>query len=106
MSAEGHNGCVFFGIDGRGARDAPEEALSAAGELVRTVQLYVVIDLLNVQPCGGADALRVSETLSPEVMEKMQAMAKDHAVLAELKEANRVLFVFPTRYVAMAVLSM
>ena len=57
----------------------------------------------------GVEAVlrRVPETLPPEVLEKMQAPAKDPAVpviasAADLQEADGVLFGFPTRYGAMA----
>ncbi|KAM0889341.1 hypothetical protein ACQ4PT_027756 [Festuca glaucescens] len=104
-------------------RDAPEEALdSAAGESGRTLRLYIVfysmyghVEALARQAAAGAGAVegvevvlrRVPETLSPEVLEKMQAPAKDPAVPviaapADLEEADGVLFGFPTRYGAMA----
>ena len=104
-------------------RDAPEEALdSAAGESGRTLRLYIVfysmyghVEALARHAAAGAGAVegvevvlrRVPETLSPEVLEKMQAPAKDPAVPviaapADLEEADGVLFGFPTRYGAMA----
>ncbi|XP_047045959.1 probable NAD(P)H dehydrogenase (quinone) FQR1-like 1 [Lolium rigidum] len=104
-------------------RDAPEETLdSAAGESGRTLRLYIVfysmyghVEALARQAAAGAGAVegievvlrRVPETLSPEVLEKMQAPAKDPAVPviaapADLEEADGVLFGFPTRYGAMA----
>jgi NAD(P)H dehydrogenase (quinone) len=104
-------------------RDAPEETLdSAAGESGRTLRLYIVfysmyghVEALARHAAAGAGAVegvevvlrRVPETLSPEVLEKMQAPAKDPdvpaiAAPADLEEADGVLFGFPTRYGAMA----
>uniref|UniRef100_A0ACD5U5P4 Uncharacterized protein n=4 Tax=Avena sativa TaxID=4498 RepID=A0ACD5U5P4_AVESA len=104
-------------------RDAPEEALdSAAGESARTLRLYIVfysmyghVEALARHAAAGASTVegvevvlrRVPETLSPEVLEKMQAPAKDPAVPviaapADLEEADGMLFGFPTRYGAMA----
>lgn len=104
-------------------RDAPEEALDApTGESRRTLRLYIVfysmyghVEELARHAAAGAGAVegvevvlrRVPETLSPEVLEKMQAPSKDPTVPvisapADLEEADGVLFGFPTRYGAMA----
>lgn len=104
-------------------RDAPEEALDAStGESRRTLRLYIVfysmyghVEALARHAAAGAGAVegvevvlrRVPETLSPEVLEKMQAPSKDPTVPvisapADLEEADGVLFGFPTRYGAMA----
>lgn len=103
-------------------REALEEELTAAAAADRSLRLYVVfysmyghVEALARQAAAGAGAVegvevvlrRVPETLPPEVLEKMQAPAKDPAVpviasAAELEEADGVLFGFPTRYGAMA----
>lgn len=104
-------------------RDAPEEALGApTGESRQTLRLYIVfysmyghVEELARHAAAGAGAVegvevvlrRVPETLSPEVLEKMQAPSKDPTVPvisapADLEEADGVLFGFPTRYGAMA----
>uniref|UniRef100_A0ACD5TJH4 Uncharacterized protein n=2 Tax=Avena sativa TaxID=4498 RepID=A0ACD5TJH4_AVESA len=85
-------------------RDAPEEALdSAAGESARTLRLYIVfysmyghVEALARHAAAGASTVegvevvlrRVPETLSPEVLEKMQAPAKDPAVPVVLAPLN------------------
>ncbi|TVU30616.1 hypothetical protein EJB05_22246 [Eragrostis curvula] len=101
-------------------REAPEEELAAAAG--RSLRLYIVfysmyghVETLAQRAAVGAGTVegveavlrRVPETLPPEVLEKMQAPAKDPAVpviesAAELEEADGVLFGFPTRYGAMA----
>ncbi|KAL5225069.1 hypothetical protein ABZP36_011708 [Zizania latifolia] len=104
-------------------REAPEVESSAAGETTgRKLRLYIVfysmyghVEALARQAAAGVGAVegveavlrRVPETLSPEVLEKMQAPAKDPAIPvitapADLEEADGVLFGFPTRYGAMA----
>jgi NAD(P)H dehydrogenase (quinone) len=111
-------------------REAPEEEVAAAAVASaaaaaaagRKVRLYIVfysmyghVESLAQRAAAGAGAVdgveavlrRVPETLPPEVLEKMQAPAKDPAVpviasAAELQEADGVLFGFPTRYGAMA----
>ncbi|KAJ1295478.1 hypothetical protein BS78_01G227600 [Paspalum vaginatum] len=107
-------------------REAPEEELAAAASAAaaagRKLRLYIVfysmyghVESLAHRAAAGAGAVegveavlrRVPETLPPEVLEKMQAPAKDPAVpviasAAELVEADGVLFGFPTRYGAMA----
>ncbi|KAL6640954.1 hypothetical protein ACP70R_019135 [Stipagrostis hirtigluma subsp. patula] len=102
-------------------REAPEEELATAAP-GRTLRLYIVfysmyghVEALARRAAAGAGAVegveavlrRVPETLPPEVLEKMQAPAKDPEVpviasAAELEEADGVLFGFPTRYGAMA----
>ncbi|GJN20700.1 hypothetical protein PR202_gb08107 [Eleusine coracana subsp. coracana] len=101
-------------------REAPEEEVAAAAG--RSLRLYIVfysmyghVEALAQRAAAGAGAVegvevvlrRVPETLPLEVLEKMQAPAKDPAVpviasAAELEEADGVLFGFPTRYGAMA----
>ncbi|OEL25211.1 putative NAD(P)H dehydrogenase (quinone) FQR1-like 2 [Dichanthelium oligosanthes] len=109
-------------------REAPEEEATAAAAAaapvgaVRKLRLYIVfysmyghVESLARRTAVGAGVVegveavlrRVPETLPPEVLEKMQAPAKDPAVpviasAAELLEADGVLFGFPTRYGAMA----
>uniref|UniRef100_A0A0A9DN00 NAD(P)H dehydrogenase (quinone) n=1 Tax=Arundo donax TaxID=35708 RepID=A0A0A9DN00_ARUDO len=103
-------------------REAPEEEVAAATAAGRKVRLYIVfysmyghVEALARRAAAGVGAVegveavlrRVPETLPPEVLEKMQAPAKDPAVpvvasAAELEEADGVLFGFPTRYGAMA----
>ncbi|KAG8088353.1 hypothetical protein GUJ93_ZPchr0010g7612 [Zizania palustris] len=100
-------------------REAPEVEATAAGQKLR---LYIVfysmydhVEALARRAAAGVGAVegveavlrRVPETLSPEVLEKMQAPAKDPAISvitapADLEEADGVLFGFPTRYDAMA----
>jgi NAD(P)H dehydrogenase (quinone) len=99
-------------------REAPEEEVAAAEG--RNLRLYIVfysmyghVEALAQRAAAGAVEgmevvlRRVPETLPPEVLEKMQAPAKDPSVpviasAAELEEADGVLFGFPTRYGAMA----
>ncbi|CAN6299322.1 unnamed protein product [Urochloa humidicola] len=108
-------------------QEAPEEEVAAAAVATaagagRKVRLYIVfysmyghVESLARRAAAGAGAVdgveavlrRVPETLPPEVLEKMQAPAKDPAVpviasAADLQEADGVLFGFPTRYGAMA----
>ncbi|KAL6842362.1 hypothetical protein ACP4OV_027789 [Aristida adscensionis] len=108
-------------------REAPEEELpsaaaAAAATAGRTLRLYIVfysmyghVEALAQRAAEGAAAVegveavlrRVPETLPQEVLDKMQAPAKDPAVpviasAAELEEADGVMFGFPTRYGAMA----
>jgi NAD(P)H dehydrogenase (quinone) len=103
---------------GTAPREAPEEEVAAAEG--RNLRLYIVfysmyghVEALAQRAAAGAVEgmevvlRRVPETLPPEVLEKMQAPAKDPSVpviasAAELEEADGVLFGFPTRYGAMA----